>query len=1098
MNADIFAGVNIIPADRRIDWKPGIPGGIPTYSNGPNVKNFGAKGDGTTDDTAAIKSAIAAATNGQAVYFPEGTYKITDALTVQGKSIVLRGAGPDKTVLLGYVNGSTYGMLDFRGGGYSEYSVTAGYQKDSTVLTISPNTNPINVGDTIIIFQDNDPLVIEGSVPSFSEIYQAQMVQVQSKGINNTLNLTRPLYYTYNSSKNVRIRQRDVIQRCGVEDLKILMLGTADVNIFFFKAQQCWVKNVESINSNWQHVALGEAMNCEIRNNFFHHARTYGQGGYGISVGDRSTDNLVEDNIFHYLRHSIVIQNGATGNVLGYNFSSRAFDAAYPNTDYLGTDLECHGGNPNMNLFEGNKGTEMMTDNYWGSSRNNTYFRNYASRYSEGEARVIRYGIWAARVDAYNLYMNFVGNVLSNPESLGTAYSTTLWLLGLDSSRTLSSPNIGPGAPVADARVSSTLIRHGNFDYISGQTDWMSTIADHVLPDSYYLTSKPSFFGSLPWPSIGPDLSTMVGELPAENRFKSILPLVNKPNIISQPANQITSLGIPTTFSVQANGTGPFYYQWYIANASSSWNYNLIPGATDASYTFTPTDSNAHLGAKFYCSVTNYEWSVATTQAVLTIGTQNSAPTISAQPLSRNINAGENGAFSVVASGNPTPTYQWKKDGIALSNSGTISGATTNTLSIINAANVDAGNYTCVVTNSIGSVTTTPATLSIVNPPVPPTGDTQAPTVPTGLIGSAVSSSQINLTWTASTDDVGVTGYRIYKDGAGTPIGTVIGTSFQINGLNPGTNYSFQVDAMDAARNSSAKSSSVIIKTLVLNLAPTVSAGVDQTIVFPTSANLDGTVQDDNLPSNTLTQTWSKVSGPGTVTFGNASSVDTTATFSQAGNYVLGLTASDGSLSSLATVSITVQSPNQPPSVSAGPDQTINLSDVANLSGTVSDDGLPNGTTIRTWKMISGPGSVTFGNGNNETTSATFSKEGLYVLELSANDGLMSTQSSVRITVLGTPPPTQNLKPDSGFLSFKTFLNPTQESMKIQYLAKEDPLTLLVFDRAGNEIKKLQGNNGLAIWDGRNESGTIVPSGIYLVQLKTNGLSMTQKIVVVK
>ncbi|HSF61849.1 MAG TPA: PKD domain-containing protein, partial [Gaiellaceae bacterium] len=89
------------------------------------------------------------------------------------------------------------------------------------------------------------------------------------------------------------------------------------------------------------------------------------------------------------------------------------------------------------------------------------------------------------------------------------------------------------------------------------------------------------------------------------------------------------------------------------------------------------------------------------------------------------------------------------------------------------------------------------------------------------------------------------------------------------------------------------------------NQPPSVNAGSDQTITLPAGANLDGTVSDDGQVAP-LTTTWSQVGGPGTVGFENASAVDTTATFSQAGQYTLRLTASDGEFSPSDDVSVTV------------------------------------------------------------------------------------------------------------------------------------------------------------------------------------------------
>ncbi len=92
--------------------------------------------------------------------------------------------------------------------------------------------------------------------------------------------------------------------------------------------------------------------------------------------------------------------------------------------------------------------------------------------------------------------------------------------------------------------------------------------------------------------------------------------------------------------------------------------------------------------------------------------------------------------------------------------------------------------------------------------------DTTAPTVPTGLVATAASSSQINLSWTASTDAVGVTAYKVYRGGSliATP-GNV--TSYSNTGLTASTLYSYTVAACDAAPNCSAQSTAASATTLV-------------------------------------------------------------------------------------------------------------------------------------------------------------------------------------------------------------------------------------------------------------------------------------------
>jgi len=92
------------------------------------------------------------------------------------------------------------------------------------------------------------------------------------------------------------------------------------------------------------------------------------------------------------------------------------------------------------------------------------------------------------------------------------------------------------------------------------------------------------------------------------------------------------------------------------------------------------------------------------------------------------------------------------------------------------------------------------------------------------------------------------------------------------------------------------------------NLAPSVNAGADRTITLPATTSLAGTASDDGRPSPpaAMTFAWSKVAGPGTVTFANGSALSTTASFSSAGVYTLRLSASDSALASTDDVVVTV------------------------------------------------------------------------------------------------------------------------------------------------------------------------------------------------
>jgi hypothetical protein len=88
--------------------------------------------------------------------------------------------------------------------------------------------------------------------------------------------------------------------------------------------------------------------------------------------------------------------------------------------------------------------------------------------------------------------------------------------------------------------------------------------------------------------------------------------------------------------------------------------------------------------------------------------------------------------------------------------------------------------------------------------PLTQTSDTQSLTIPTNLTATTISSTQINLTWTASTDNVGVAGYNIYRNG--TKVGTTTSTAYSDTGLMSSTTYTYTISAYDAVGNTSATS----------------------------------------------------------------------------------------------------------------------------------------------------------------------------------------------------------------------------------------------------------------------------------------------------
>jgi pectate lyase len=175
------------------------------------------------------------------------------------------------------------------------------------------------------------------------------------------------------------------------------------------------------------------------------------------------------------------------------------------------------------------------------------------------------------------------------------------------------------------------------------------------------------------------------------------------PSVLNDPQPATILVGGNNTFSVSANGTTPLTYQW-AKSTDSGATYTDIPSANAATYAVT----NASLAdtGLFRVTATNSAGSATSAGALLSV---NEVPAITAQPVGGILNAGDNLTLTATATGTPAPTYQWKLNGVD------IASATSASYTITGAASANTGNYTVVVTNTAGSVTSAVASVSVLN-----------------------------------------------------------------------------------------------------------------------------------------------------------------------------------------------------------------------------------------------------------------------------------------------------------------------------------------------------------------------------------------------
>ncbi|HLH09759.1 MAG TPA: immunoglobulin domain-containing protein [Terriglobales bacterium] len=426
-------------------------------------------------------------------------------------------------------------------------------------------------------------------------------------------------------------------------------------------------------------------------------------------------------------------------------------------------------------------------------------------------------------------------------------------------------------------------------------------------------------------------ISNSVGTMTSTAAVLTVTPPPGSPAISTQPASQIVTVGQTATFSVVATGTAPLVYQW-------QKNGVAIIAASSSTYT-TPPTTTSDSGAQFTVTVSNSVGKTSSNAAALTVTPAPIAPSITNQPSSQIVTAGQTATFSVIAAGTAPLNYQWQKNGAA------ISGATSSTYKTPAATGSDNGaQFAVTVTNSVGSVTSNTAALTV---SVPPTiaGQPSNQTVTIGQTATfsitAAGTAPLSYQWRKNDANI---------SGATAATYTTPATVSSDNGAQ----FTVVVSNLAGSIASTAATLTVNTPPLITVQPGSQSAVIGQTATFSVTAN--GTAP--------LSYQWNKNGTP--ISGATASSYTTPATISSdsGSQFNVTVTNSVGSVTS-NTISLTVTAPGQLSANSSSfTFSSVDVGSSSTQSTTITNNGGAN-VTIST-VGVSGAGFTVSGFSNGQ------------------------------------------------------------------------------------------------------------------------------------
>jgi len=535
--------------NRAIDWTQSGAGAIP----GRNTRCASLTATVTADQ---INAALAKCASGQTVFLEAGTYQISGSLHVPS-NVTLRGAGADQTILNATGAGEAVVALGSGGVPFRPRVIKGGATAGSTRIELV-SAEGIGAGKFLVIAERNDPTYVtaagsggncnwcDGGWTKDGGMARGQIVEVTAAS-GNTMTISPALYSSY-TREPIAVPFDMAATHAGVEDLQVRANNTGSgANFGLQMCAWCWVKGVESNYTDGDHVSIQWGYRDEVRDSYFSNAFLHVPGAHDsdIQIALKTSASLIENNILERNHESVMLEWGAAGNVIAYNYMMGEFDSEAANVVIGGVDY--HGAHPQNNLLEGNVLTAIYADSVWGSSSDTTAFRNWVvgtNRVCEplhGRGAVncsgehAHYGFQAARavqLSYLSARNNFIGNVIGSPQmqtlkgySQPVPQAATLeypakrvyetatgFSFGYGSANDDGTGDgCGGGAPPCHAAgTSATDLLHGNFNNADGGLAWAPG-KTHVLPLSFYLADKPAWWGRLPFPAIGPDVTGGAG-----------------------------------------------------------------------------------------------------------------------------------------------------------------------------------------------------------------------------------------------------------------------------------------------------------------------------------------------------------------------------------------------------------------------------------------------------------------------------------------------------------------------------------------------------------------------------------------------------------